>query len=257
MTTGRIARIVAAALVVGVAVAAGGIGWQAVRADALALTAQQKTIEELQTRLKSVEARARAQPDWTAIAAEVEPSVFTIATENELGSGWVVHSGASGSDLLTNFHVVEAAWNSGIATVDVRQADRTIPGTVVRIDRNDDLAIVHVARGLPVLKVLVNRPPLGAIVMAVGSPLGLGGTVSVGVVSGFRSLGGSDYVQFSAPISPGNSGGPVVDDNGSVIAIATAKLVGNGVEALGLAIPVQAACIRLVACLKTAAMPNG
>src|SRR5437868_1768244 len=92
------------------------------------------------------------------------------------------------------------------------------------------------------------RPRLGAAVMAVGSPLGLGGTVTLGVVSGFRSLEGSDYVQFSAAISPGNSGGPVVDSHGRVVAVASAKLVGDGVEALSLAIPVQTACLNLVTC---------
>jgi len=84
--------------------------------------------------------------------------------------------------------------------------------------------------------------------MAVGSPLGLDGTISIGVVSGYRSLEGSDYAQFSAPISPGNSGGPVVDSRGRVIAVASAKLVGTGVEALSLAIPVQTVCLSLVAC---------
>ena len=84
--------------------------------------------------------------------------------------------------------------------------------------------------------------------MAVGSPLGLDGTVTLGVVSGFRSLDGSDYVQFSAPISPGNSGGPVIDSRGYVVAVASAKLVGTGVEALSLGIPVQVVCLSLVAC---------
>jgi len=84
--------------------------------------------------------------------------------------------------------------------------------------------------------------------MAVGSPLGLDGTISVGVVSGYRSLDGSDWMQFSAPISPGNSGGPVVDANGRVLAVASAKLVGTGVEALSLGIPVKAVCGGLVGC---------
>jgi putative serine protease PepD len=85
--------------------------------------------------------------------------------------------------------------------------------------------------------------------MVVGSPLGLGGSVSVGVVSGFRSLEGSDYVQFSAPISPGNSGGPVVDARGRVVAVASAKFEGPGVEALSLAIPIQMVCAMAVECV--------
>jgi putative serine protease PepD len=247
---GRIGRIAAAALVVGVAVAAAATGWRALDVQTRALAAQQKAIAQLQVQVKSLQARSGAQADWTAIAAEVEPSVFTIATDNVLGSGWVVRSDAGGSELLTNFHVVEDAWNSGAVTVDVRQADRTMRGTVVRVDRGDDLAIVHVQARLAALKTLDARPALGAAVMAVGSPMGLGGTVSIGVISGFRSLGGSDYIQFSAPISPGNSGGPIVDRDGHVMAVATAKLVGDGAEALGFGIPVQTACAVLVACIK-------
>ena len=136
-------------------------------------------------------------------------------------------------------------------TVDVLQGDRTIKGTIVRVDRGDDLAVVHVADQFVALHAAAVRPSIGSTVMAVGSPLGLGGTVSIGIVSGFRSLGGSDYVQFSAPISPGNSGGPIVDRSGHVVAIATAKLVGDGVEALGFAIPVQTACASLALCVQS------
>jgi putative serine protease PepD len=250
---GRIRRIAAAALVVGVAVAAGAAGWRAFNAQAQALAAQQEAIVQLQSQVSSLQARGANQTDWTAVAAEVEPSVFTIATDSALGSGWVVRSDAGGSELLTNFHVVEAAWDAGLVTVDVRRADRTMQGTVVRVDRGNDLAVVHVQPRLRVLKALDVRPAVGSAVMAVGSPMGLGGSVSIGVISGFRSLGGSDYVQFSAPISPGNSGGPVVDREGYVMAVATAKLVGDGAEALGFGIPVQTACAVLVACIRAPA----
>jgi putative serine protease PepD len=132
--------------------------------------------------------------------------------------------------------------------VNVRQADHTVTGSVVRVDQNDDLAVIHISGRMPALTSAGSRPKIGAMVMAVGSPLGLDGTVTVGVVSGFRSLGGSDYVQFSAPISPGNSGGPVIDAHGRVVAVASAKLVGTGIEALSLAIPVQVVCLSLVTC---------
>lgn len=253
MRAGRIRRIAAVALGVGVAVAAGAGGWRAFTAQEQVLATQQKAIAQLQSQVSSLHARGANQMDWTAVAAEVEPSVFTIATDSALGSGWVVRADAGGSELLTNFHVVEDAWNAGLVTVDVRQADRTMQGTVVRVDRGNDLAVVHVQPRLRVLMALASRPALGSAVMAVGSPMGLGGSVSIGVISGFRSLGGSDYVQFSAPISPGNSGGPIVDREGHVMAVATAKLVGGGAEALGFGIPVQTACAVLVACIKAPA----
>ncbi len=108
--------------------------------------------------------------------------------------------------------------------------------------------MVHVAATLEPLAVAANRPKVGTTVMAVGAPLGLSGSVSVGVVAAFRSLYGTDFMQFTAPISPGNSGGPVVDGAGRVVGMATAKLVMEGAESLGFAIPVQVPCAQLVRC---------
>ena len=202
-----------------------------------------------QQRIASLERAAATQPDWPSIAASIEPSVVTVEAGDELGSAWVAHSDAGGSDLVTNFHVVADAWTAGKAGVTVRRGDVTTPGMIMRVDPGDDLAIVHVRERWTALTSTTRRPKVGATVMAVGSPLGLSGTVTIGIVSGFRSLEGSDYVQFSAPISPGNSGGPVVDSGGRVVAVASAKLVGDGVEALSLAIPVQTVCLQVVACV--------
>jgi putative serine protease PepD len=220
------------------------------------VASQADSIHELQARIDALNAQVGAfkshpqpqpQPDWPAIAASVEPSVVTISTADSLGSGWVADSDGSGSDVVTNLHVVAGAWNAGIATVDVVIGDRTINGTITRVDVNDDLVSIHIAASLPALLRAEQRPQLAQSVMAVGSPLGLDGSVSIGVVSGFRSIEGSDYLQFSAAISPGNSGGPVIDADGRVVAVATAKFVASGAEALSLAIPVQTVC-RVVNC---------
>jgi putative serine protease PepD len=210
---------------------------------------QQHSLDALRSQVQALQTKVDAQPDWSTIAREVEPSVFTIETDYGLGSGWVARAGQGGSELVTNFHVVAEAWNAGVVTVNVRQGDRSLTGTIARVDPNDDLAVIHVGQVLPVLRTAPARPVLAQAVMVVGSPLGLGGTVSAGVISGFRSLEGSDYVQFSAPISPGNSGGPVVDARGRVVAVASAKFEGSGIEALSLGIPVQTACSVVVACL--------
>ncbi len=240
----------AAVLVAGVAASA-GLAWRAHEYDARAAAAQDKTIARMQSEINVLTRREAEQTDWSQLAARTEPSVFTISTEAGLGSGWVVRSDASGSDLVTNFHVVAEAVAMGVQAVDVVQADRALKGTVVRTDRTDDLAVVHVQERLAPLKPASARPRLGTNVMVVGSPLGLGGSISIGLVSGFRSIEGSDYVQFSAPISPGNSGGPVVDSQGHVIGVASGKYVGDGVEALGFAIPVAVACAQLNVCEET------
>ena len=240
----------AAALVAGVAASA-GLAWRVHEEGARAGATQNQTIARMQSDINALRLRESEQTDWSQLAARAEPSVFTISTEAGLGSGWVVRSDASGSDLVTNFHVVAEALARGAQTVDVVQADRTFQGTVIRTDRTDDLAVVHVRERLAPLKPAATRPRLGATVMVLGSPLGLGGTISIGLVSGFRSIEGSDYVQFSAPISPGNSGGPVIDSQGQVIGIASGKYVGDGVEALAFAIPVSVACAQLHVCEET------
>src|SRR2546423_11147314 len=94
------------------------------------------------------EINARAQRDseqanWSQLAARTEPSVFTIVTEAGLGSGWVVRSDVSGSDLVTNFHVVAETLATGFHTIDVVQADPTLQGTGGRTHPTDHPAVVH------------------------------------------------------------------------------------------------------------------
>jgi putative serine protease PepD len=219
--------------------------------DASSVGQDRQSIAALQARVKSLEARVAVQTDWSAIARDVQSSIFTVSTKRGLGSGWVARAGTGGSDVVTNFHVVAEAWNAGEVSVQVRQGDRTMEGTITRVEPSGDLAIVHIAERFPALVTAATRPLLGDPVLAVGSPLGLGGSVSLGVVSGFRSLEGADYMQFSAPISPGNSGGPVLDRHGRVVAVTAAKFEGQGVEALALAIPVQNVCATVVSCVSS------
>jgi putative serine protease PepD len=246
MTVNRIGVVsVVAALALSAAAAAGAGAWRSERADAQALAAQARTIAQLQEEVTALQA---SDPDWAALVAAVEPSVVTVETDEGLGSGWVARSDARGSDIVTNFHVVASGVAKGVSYVKVVQFDQTWSGEIAHTDRLDDLALVHVSETLKPMKVAALRPKVGTKVMAFGSPLGLSGTASAGVVSAFRSLFGSDYLQFTAPISPGNSGGPVVDGSGRVVGIATGKIVMDGAEALAFAIPVQVACGGLVVC---------
>jgi S1-C subfamily serine protease len=109
---------------------------------------------------------------------------------------------------------------------------------------SQDLASVEVVPTLPLLALNVHVPAVGAPILVVGSPLGLGGTVTTGVVSAHRT----DLIQISAPISPGNSGGPVVDAGGRAVGIASEKVVSNHAEGLGFAIPIREVCSALVHC---------
>ncbi|MGZ4774639.1 MAG: trypsin-like peptidase domain-containing protein [Oryzihumus sp.] len=214
------------------------------------LSAEQAAVLKLTSQLGSLRATVESnkQKEPAAVASRVSASVFTIEVSGGLGSGFVVQSGAGRSLLVTNFHVVSDDWVNGRKAVKVHQKGRTWDGTVVRVSAGSDLALVQVGATFPSLKVSKQTPAVGDAVMAFGSPLGLNGTVSSGIVSALRKQDGRDYIQFSAAISPGNSGGPVVDSAGDVVGVSVMKMVGDSAENLAFAIPSIVVCSRLAVC---------
>lgn len=198
----------------------------------------------LAERLGALETKVGDQPDLPRVASAVQPSVFTIRTATGLGSGFVLRSAGGRSTLVTNFHVVQDAWAAPPREVGVANEGRRLTGTIQRVIEEPDLALVEVAAELPVLERATTAPKVGDPVLAVGSPLGLAGSASSGIVSAVRS----GTLQFSAPVSPGNSGGPVVDRTGRVLGVTTSKLVASGAEGLSFAIPVDTVCQSLQVC---------
>jgi S1-C subfamily serine protease len=182
-----------------------------------------------------------AEPGIPAIVQRVSPSVVTILTADGLGSG-IVWS-ADGT-IVTDAHVV-----AGNDRVMVAFADgRRVSGTVMAGDDATDLAVVKADRsGLPAAKFSRAQPPVGGLAIAIGSPLGFANTVSAGVVSGLqRSIPGSaqqgpplaNLVQTDAAISPGDSGGGLLNDKGEVIGINEAFLPpSTGAVSIGFATP--------------------
>ena len=209
-----------------------------------AIAAQQN----LAGRLGALEAELRKQPSAAATAKTTARSVFTIVTDDGSGSGFVVAGTPGRADVVTNFHVVAESYLNGDGTVEVVRGDLTYTGQVTDVSESNDLALITVPNRLPALNIGDRRPAIGAPVLVLGSPLGLGGTVTSGIVSAFRTEEGVSYLQFSAPISPGNSGGPVVDERGNVVGVAVAKMVGQGAEGLGFAIPASRLCTALDVC---------
>ncbi|MBV8895618.1 MAG: trypsin-like peptidase domain-containing protein [Acidobacteriaceae bacterium] len=174
-----------------------------------------------------------------------------LAAENSSGSGIIL---TPDGYILTNAHVVKNA-HSVKVQLNVRaeaeandKRDRTLNrplnGTLMGIDRGSDLAVVKIDRSnLPYLE-LGDSDELkqGQIVLALGNPLGLDNSVSLGVVSAVaRQIKADDpmvYIQTDAPINPGNSGGPLVDAEGRVVGINTFILTqSGGSEGIGFAIP--------------------
>lgn len=178
----------------------------------------------------------------------MQGSVVTVVTDTGLGSAWVISSGGGRSTMVTNFHVVEDVFTNGRRSVRVKREDLTYDATIVETSPEHDLAVLDAHVELPALAVSTDVPAVGDPVLAVGSPLGLGGTVSSGIVSGIRKEAGRELLQFSAPISPGNSGGPVVGLHGKVVGVAVLKAVAPGAEGLSFAIPSAVMCSTLDVC---------
>lgn len=179
--------------------------------------------------------------DIPTIVSNVQPSVVTIFTDGGLGSGVVYsHDGL----ILTNEHVVR-----GKREVEVGFADgQRVAGTVRATDAISDLALVEAKRtGLPAADFLTELPRIGELAVVIGSPLGFENTATAGIISGLhRQIPGSqslvDLIQTDAAISPGNSGGALVNNRGEVIGISEAYIPPqSGAVALGFAIPAATA----------------
>jgi serine protease Do len=174
------------------------------------------------------------------VARTITPTVVSVSQREGSGSGIIV---SREGVVLTNAHVVGEA-----RTVEVGLADgRTLSGQVIGRDPTIDVAVVRVsAQNLPVAPLGdSDKLEVGQSAIAIGNPLGLERTVTIGVVSAVnrnpRGIALDGLIQTDAAISPGNSGGPLVDSRGQVIGINTAVLAGAGASGLGFAVPINLA----------------
>jgi S1-C subfamily serine protease len=221
-----------------------------VAAGQRSLAEQDKRTVTLGSRLGVLEAAALdASNHSVAKTAEmVKRSVVTVVAGGALGSAFTVSSTSTSSQVVTNFHVVAEVWTGGGRTVKVKSGDATWTGTISNVNEVDDLALIDVAASFPALKIRQSLPGVGDAVLAVGSPLGLEGSVSTGIVSALRHQDGVNLIQTTAAINPGNSGGPLVDRDGAVVGVNEMKEVGSGIEGLAFAIPASVVCADLSVC---------
>lgn len=155
-------------------------------------------------------------PSQTELVRTLLPSVFMIKTPNGSGSGFFINDG----DIITNHHVLCGSTSANILMSN-GQSYRI--REVIAENVQADLIMVRAdvpSSEIRPLRLKTTLPEVGENVFAIGSPLGLQNTVTNGIVSAIRSDGSISEVQISAPISPGSSGGPVVDVNGNVIGVA-------------------------------------
>ncbi|MBD0321163.1 MAG: serine protease, partial [Gemmatimonadetes bacterium] len=186
-------------------------------------------------------APVHAQPSITPreIAARAQRSLLVVrsvgADGDTIGSGTGFIVSSDGT-FVTNYHVVEGAARLRVEFLDGRSFTDV---SFVTADARRDLAVLKIpGTGHPALRLgRDSAAVIGDRVYVMGNPLGMAGTFSDGLVSGRRPVEGVSMVQISAPISPGSSGGPVMDESGEVIGVATLMLVGG--QNLNLAVPAR------------------
>ena len=196
-------------------------------------------------------------PDWTATTAapqavaaptldapalfkKLSPSVFQLEAKRGESTSQGSAVAISPSELLTNCHVIE-----GALKLVLRQGKQQWPVTIVRADPSGDRCVIT-AEGRtaqPVAGVRAHDSlEVGEPAYTLGSPVGLELTLSTGIVSGRREANKRRYVQTTAPISPGSSGGGLFDSRGNLIGITTLVMVGREHmnQSLNFAIPAEA-----------------
>ena len=250
-------------------------------ADTVGQTAQKPAVPSSQKKANPEAAEAKsAEPPGVLVqlngalenlAARVSPAVVQILVtgygplreEDRSQTAFIVRQHAVGSGvivdssgyIMTNAHVVEGAQrirvalplpmgdSSGQVPIGKR---RILEARLVGQHKETDLALLKIDEtDLPTLQLgSQQRPRVGQLVFAIGSPEGLQNSVTMGVVSALARQPDPSkpitYLQTDAPINPGNSGGPLVDMNGAVLGINTFILSqGGGSEGLGFAIPAR------------------
>jgi len=175
---------------------------------------------------------------WTQTTKDVEAGV---------GSGFVFDKKGGKAYIITNYHVIEGAKNVEVALANGERISAELLGA----DQLTDLAVIAIddkyVDGVAELGDSSNLKP-GEPAIAIGNPLGLefSQSVTVGVISSTnRTISNAqtdwetEVIQTDAAINPGNSGGPLVNIDGQVIGINSAKIAESGVEGLGFAIPIS------------------
>ena len=236
-------------LAVVIALIAGGIGAVVVRSTTTNIGAN---LVETNNKVE------RAPDSIAALAARVIPAVVSISVKGSsssgTGSGFFLDSNGY---ILTNNHVVEAAATRGTITVELSNG-RKYGAKLIGRDNSYDLAVLKIdVTSAPTLQLgNSDLAQVGDSVIAIGSPLGLSGTVTSGIISSKNRAvttgngsGESSFInalQTDAAINPGNSGGPLVDSTGAVIGVNSAiATLGSssqtGSIGLGFAIPINQA----------------
>lgn len=257
-------KVISLALVFGIVAS---VAFQATNlvADRFLGTTENREVKSVDNTKISQSTGETAKSDIASIAEEVMPSVVSITNlsvqqvqsffggiqeqeSKSVGSGIIISQNDSELLIITNNHVVEGNETLTVSFVDEESVEAQVKGT----DAAKDLAVIAVQTKeikdttMEQIKVAAlgnsDQLQVGESVIAIGNALGYGQSVTSGIVSATgRELDGIDekLIQTDAAINPGNSGGALLNANGEVVGINTAKVATDTVEGMGYAIPIS------------------
>ncbi len=260
----KLIKVISLALVFGIVAS---VAFQATNlvADRFLGTTENREVKSVDNTKISQSTGETAKSDIASIAEEVMPSVVSITNlsvqqvqsffggiqeqeSKSVGSGIIISQNDSELLIITNNHVVEGNETLTVSFVDEESVEAQVKGT----DAAKDLAVIAVQTKeikdttMDQIKVAAlgnsDQLQVGESVIAIGNALGYGQSVTSGIVSATgRELDGIDekLIQTDAAINPGNSGGALLNANGEVVGINTAKVATDTVEGMGYAIPVS------------------
>lgn len=167
-------------------------------------------------------------------AETIYDSVFVIYSGDALGSGFAIGENC----VITNAHVIDDVRDVTVQNYNGEE----FPATVMDMDEDKDIAVLVVEEALTYLPVAdIAKTNIGSDVYAIGAPQSLSYTLTKGVLSAKeREVSDYTYLQTDAAINNGNSGGPLLNDQGEVLGVNTLKLLDS--EGIGLAIPITRVC---------------
>lgn len=245
----RLGRLLTAVVALIVVLGALGI-WQitSLRSEVSSLrTGNLKTASDLQERVSAVEEQLPA--DVPALVTAARNSIYTVEAGDNLGSGFAIPvdapSGFRGA-IVTNEHVVSGAGG----TIFVSQEGRRIEATLGPTSVEGDVAILLInqqVKPLPWAGDEGHPPRVGDFVVAIGSPFGLEGTTTTGVISKLFE----DAIQTDAAVNPGNSGGPLLNRFGEVLGINSVSLAQDPnlkAENINFARRIETVCESILNC---------
>lgn len=177
-----------------------------------------------------------SQNDSRSLLKQAMNGVVTIIGSNDFGSGTIV---SQDGYIITNYHVTAGEKKLKIKT----HSGEILQASLIKSNIDYDIALLKVDGKLFTCLPLATGyvPEAGDNIFALGTPLDqqFGQSVSKGIVSGNRKINGISFIQTDVSLNNGNSGGPLVNENGEVVGIVTMKMAGSGIEGLGFCIAID------------------